>query len=220
MNLGCMLFYQFYTRMSFLSLSDVKYSIICFSCVTKKAFIDSNAQVANNIYRKCIKYFSDIFATRNCLIFLSKCYFITITRTFMCQKKLYSFPNVFIISGALSVQIFKETFFLLSKKTDAVIHLIFISSFVRLSFVFQKFVRQPRACHHCFLKCLIYKWPLICPYGTLFYRSINIKHSFKYIKKLFQLIYINILFMQISKDVLEKILCIDSLQCITLGSCF
>ena len=67
-------------------------------------------------------------------------YFIMITRTFICEKRLYSFPKNFVSSSAFSVYILKETFSFLSKKTDTVIPLLFICSFVRLSFIFQKVV--------------------------------------------------------------------------------
>ena len=73
---------------------------------------------------------------------------------------------------------FQRNFLFLSKKTDTVTPLLFICTFVRLSFIFQKFLTQPRTCHHCFLKCLIHKWALICPYVTDFYRSMNIKDFF------------------------------------------
>ena len=115
-KLGSMLFYQTYTRMSLIPLNDVNYKIISFYCVTKKTFIDNNAQVANNIYKKCVQNFSDILATRNRLIFLGKCYFITIIRTFICQKRVYSCPKFFIISDVFSIQFFKETFFSFRKR--------------------------------------------------------------------------------------------------------
>ena len=100
-------------------------------------------------------------------------------------RKGFTVFQKFLLPAMSLASKFSKNFFFLSKKTDTVISLLLICRFVRLSFIFQKFVMQPRVCHHCFLKCLIHKWALICPYVTLFYRTINIKHFFKYVKKLF-----------------------------------
>ena len=132
-----MLFYQSYARMGLAPLNDVNYKIICFCCFTKRTFIDSNAQVANNICKECIKYFSDILAARNCIIFFSKCYFITITRTFIWQKIVYSFLKFYIASDVFNVQN-QRNFIFLSKRTYTVIPLFFTRSLFRLSFIFQK----------------------------------------------------------------------------------
>ena len=94
-KLGCILFYQSYTRMSLISLNDVNYRIICFSCVTKKTFIENNAYVANNIYKQSIKYFSDIFATRNCLNFLVSVILLRLLELLFARKVFTVFQTFY-----------------------------------------------------------------------------------------------------------------------------
>ena len=93
--------------MSFITLNDVNYRIICFCWITKKTFIDNNTwvakNIAKNIYKKCIKSFGNTFSVRNYLIFLGKCYFTTITRNFTWKKELYSFLKNFISSDVFNV---------------------------------------------------------------------------------------------------------------------
>ena len=74
--------------MSLIPFNDVNYKIICFSCVTKNTFIDNNAKVANNIYKKCIKYFKDTFATRKCLIPLGKLLYYDYSNFYLREKAL------------------------------------------------------------------------------------------------------------------------------------
>ena len=113
-------------------LRKIFLKIICFYRVTKKTFIDNNTLVASNFHKISIPEILNISPTSSLREITSSfwvCYFITIPRNFICQKKHHYFPN-FLLSVMFLVSKFSK------KQRLTVISLLFICRFVRLSLFF------------------------------------------------------------------------------------
>ena len=104
-------------------------------------------------------------------------------------SKFYLLEKALVFFNLLTVMFLVSKFPKQLKKDWHIISLLFICRFVRLTFISQKFATYPRTCHYCFLKCIIPKWALNCPYVTFYLRKMNIKHFFKYFKEFSYLIF-------------------------------